>query len=109
MKDVIDARVHRFDLRFRLLDGANKTERAERDRSANGNHRDLLPFASQFCGDGFDRFRALLATGDTDDLCAEQFIDGKARLLNILLFHKSLSALKRWITHIILPSFAQWH
>src|SRR6266511_4306504 len=78
MKDVIDAHVHRFDLRFRLLDGANETERAERNRSADRNYRDLLPFDSQFLGDGFDRRRALLATGDADGLSAEQFIDGEA-------------------------------
>src|SRR5215813_9809004 len=87
MKDVIDSRVHRFDLGFRFLDGANETERAERDRSAYRNYRDLLPFAPQFFRDGFDRYRALLATVDADDLCAEQFIDGEARRFQSFMRH----------------------
>src|SRR6266508_4448345 len=89
MKDVIDAHVHRFDLRFRLLDGANETERAERNRSADRNYRDLLPFDSQFLGYGFDRRRALLATGDADGLSAEQFIDGEARRFQSFMRYSS--------------------
>src|SRR5262249_37889903 len=79
MKDVINARVHRVELRLRLLDGANKTHCAERDRSANGNNRDVLPFASKLFCDRFSRGRSLLSVAYADDLCAEESVNGNAR------------------------------
>src|SRR5262249_42965047 len=71
MKDVINARLHRAELRLRLFDSSNKSHCSERDRSADGNNRDFLPFASKLFGDRFNRGRSLLAFTYAYDLCAE--------------------------------------
>src|SRR5215813_7763558 len=84
MKDVINARVHRVELRLCLFDSANKTHCPERNRSANGNNRDVLPFASKLFGGRSSRSRSLLSVAYADDLCAEESVNSDARRVQSL-------------------------